>query len=29
MNNEMAKQIHNLKKQLKGNSNKNIIQVHK
>ena len=29
MNNEMAKQIHNLKKQLKGNSNKNIIQIHK
>ena len=29
MNNEMAKQIHNLKKQLKGHSNKNLIHVNK
>lgn len=29
MNNEMAKQIHNLKKQLKGNSNKSLQHVHK
>jgi hypothetical protein len=29
MNNEMAKQIHNLKKQLKGNSNKSLQYVHK
>jgi hypothetical protein len=29
MNNEMAKQIYNLKKQLKGHSNKNLIHVNK
>ena len=28
LNNEMAKQIHNLKKNLKGNSNKTLIQVY-
>lgn len=29
LNNEMAKQIHNLKKKLKGNSNKSLMQVEK